>query len=138
SSGFLALSQPWSGWSCGLVDLENYGRLGVFHRCGGGGAHESQPNRVLPNLGGRFADVSDDAGSDFAVSRVHRGVAFADFDNDGRIDAAVTSLNQPLELWMNRSPLRHWLQLKLTGVRSNRSAIGARVVCRGQRTQVST
>jgi hypothetical protein len=138
SSGLLALSQPWSGWSCGLVDLDNDGRLDVFIACGGLDAHESQPNRVLHNLGGRFADVSGDAGSDFAVSRVHRGVAFADFDNDGRIDAAVTSLNQPLELWMNRSPLQHWLQLKLKGTRSNASALGAKIICRSaQRTQVS-
>jgi enediyne biosynthesis protein E4 len=138
SSGLLALSQPWSGWSCGLVDLDNDGRLDVFIACGGLDTHESQPNRVLHNLGGRFADVSGDAGSDFAVSRVHRGVAFADFDNDGRIDAAVTSLNQPLELWMNRSPLQHWLQLKLKGTRSNASALGAKIICRSaQRTQVS-
>ena len=138
SSGLLALSQPWSGWSCGLVDLDNDGRLDMFIACGGLDTHESQPNRVLHNLGGRLADVSGDAGSDFAVSRVHRGVAFADFDNDGRIDAAVTSLNQPLELWMNRSPLQHWLQLKLKGTRSNASALGAKIICRSaQRTQVS-
>jgi hypothetical protein len=138
SSGLLALSQPWSGWSCGLVDLDNDGRLDLFIACGGLDTRESQPNRVLHNLGGRFADVSGDAGSDFAVSRVHRGVAFADFDNDGRIDAAVTSLNQPLELWMNRSPLQHWLQLKLKGTRSNASALGAKIICRSaQRTQVS-
>jgi hypothetical protein len=138
SSGLLALSQPWSGWSCGLVDLDNDGRLDMFIACGGLDSHESQPNRVLHNLGGRFADVSGDAGADFAVSRVHRGVAFADFDNDGRIDAAVTSLNQPLELWMNRSPLQHWLQLKLKGTRSNASALGAKIICRSaRRTQVS-
>ena len=97
-----------------------------------------QPNRVLRNQGGHFTDVSAEAGADFAVSRLHRGVAFADFDNDGRIDAAVTSLNQPIELWMNRSPLQHWLQLKLKGTRSNASALGAKVICRGaQRTQVA-
>jgi hypothetical protein len=138
SSGLLNLSRPWNGWGCGLVDLDNDGRLDVFIACGGLDTNEPQPNRVLQNQGGRFADVSADAGSDFAVSRVHRGVAFADFDNDGRIDAAVTSLNQPLELWMNRSPLKHWLQLKLKGTRTNSSALGAKVICRSaQRTQVS-
>jgi len=72
------------------------------------------------------------------VSRLHRGAAFADFDNDGRIDAVVTSINQPIELWMNRTPMQHWLQLKLRGIRSNASALGAKVICRGaQRTQVS-
>jgi hypothetical protein len=65
-------------------------------------------------------------------------VAFADFDNDGRIDVAVTAINEPMELWMNRSPRQHWLQLKLKGTRSNRSALGAKVTCRSShRAQVA-
>ena len=115
SSGLLNLSRPWNGWGCGFVDLDNDGWLDVFIACGGLDTNEPQPNRVLKNVAGHFTDVSAEAGADFAVSRVHRGVAFADFDNDGRIDAAVTSLNQPMELWMNRSPVQHWLQLKLKG-----------------------
>jgi hypothetical protein len=137
SSGLLNLSRPWSGWGCGLVDFDNDGRLDMFIACGGLDTNEPQPNRVLHNLGGHFADVSADAGPDFSLSRLHRGVAFADFDNDGRIDAAVTAINQPIELWMNRSPTQHWLQLKLKGTRSNSSALGAKVMCRStQRTQV--
>jgi hypothetical protein len=42
---------------------------------------------------------------------------------------AVTTLNEPIELWWNRSPGRHWLELQLKGKRSNRSAIGAQVTC---------
>jgi hypothetical protein len=137
-SGLLALSRPWNGWSCGMVDLDNDGLLDLFIACGGLDTNEPQPNRVLRNLGGRFIDVSAGAGLDFAVPRVHRGVAFADFDNDGRIDAAVTSINGPVELWINRSPMQHWLQLKLKGSRSNASALGAKVVCHGSgRTQVA-
>jgi hypothetical protein len=138
SSGLLALSRGWNGWGCGLVDLDNDGWLDLFVANGGLDTNEPQPNRVFRNQAGHFSDVSDKVGLDFATARLHRGVAFADFDNDGRIDAAVTSLNEPIELWMNRSPVRHWLQLKLTGTRSNRSAIGGRVVCHSQRTQVST
>jgi hypothetical protein len=68
---------------------------------------------------------------------LHRGAAFADFDNDGRIDVAVSAIGAPLEMWMNRSPTRHWLRLKLRGRRSNRSALGAKVLCRtASRTQV--
>jgi hypothetical protein len=138
SSGLLNLSRPWNGWGCGLVDFDNDGWLDVFIACGGLDTNEPQPNRVLRNVSGRFVDVSDAAGPDFAVSRVHRGLAFADFDNDGRMDAAVTSLNEPIELWMNRSPMRHWLQLKLKGTRSNASALGAKVICHsGLRTQVT-
>jgi hypothetical protein len=138
SSGLLNLSRPWNGWGCGLVDLDNDGWLDVFVACGGLDVNEPQPNRVLHNQGGRFVDVSADAGSDFAVSQLHRAVAFSDFDNDGRIDAVVASVNQPIELWMNRSPMQHWLQLKLKGTRSNASALGAKVICHTtQRTQVS-
>jgi hypothetical protein len=138
SSGLLGLSRSWSGWGCGFVDLDNDGCLDMFVACGGLDINEPQPNRVLHNQGGHFTDVSADAGSDFSVSRLHRGVVFADFDNDGRLDAAVTSLNQPIELWMNRSPMQHWLQLKLKGTASNVSALGAKVICRtAQRTQVS-
>ena len=138
SSGLLNLSRPWNGWGCGFVDFDNDGWLDVFIACGGLDTNEPQSNRLLRNLGGRFVDVSESAGQDFRVSRLHRCVAFADFDNDGRIDAAVTSLNEPIELWMNRSPLRHWLQLKLKGTKSNASAIGAKVICQsGGRKQVA-
>jgi enediyne biosynthesis protein E4 len=136
SSGLLALSRDWSGWSCGFADLDNDGRLDIFVACGGVEMNEPQVNRVLQNAGSKFVDVSSGAGQDFQVARVHRGAAFADFDNDGRIDIAVTSINGPVELWMNRSPMQHWLQLKLQGTRSNASGLGAKVVCRGsQHTQ---
>jgi hypothetical protein len=136
SSGLLALSRDWSGWSCGFADFDNDGRLDIFVACGGVEMNEPQVNRVLQNAGAKFVDVSSAAGEDFQVARVHRGAAFADFDNDGRIDVAVTSINGPVELWMNRSPMQHWLQLKLEGTRSNASGLGAKIVCRGsQRTQ---
>jgi hypothetical protein len=92
---------------------------------------------VLRNTGGRFVDVSADAGAVFATVRLHRGVAVADFNNDGRLDVAVTALNEPTELWLNQSPAQHWIKLKLVGTRSNRSALGAKVICRtARRTQV--
>jgi enediyne biosynthesis protein E4 len=136
SSGLLALSRDWSGWSCGFTDFDNDGCLDIFLACGGVEMNEPQINRVLQNAGGKFVDVSSGAGQDFQLARVHRGAAFADFDNDGRIDVAVTSINGPVELWMNRTPMQHWLQLKLEGTRSNASGIGAKIVCRSsQRTQ---
>jgi hypothetical protein len=133
-SGLLRLSLDLNGWGGGFADLDNDGWLDVFVACGGLDTNEPQPNHVLCNQGGRFSDVSSGAGADFAtLARLHRGVAFADFDNDGRIDVAVTAINDPIELWMNESPLQHWLQLKLKGKRSNRSALGAKVTCRGSR-----
>jgi enediyne biosynthesis protein E4 len=128
-TGVLGLSLPWSGWGCGLVDLDNDGWLDLFAAGGGLDANDLQPNRVFLNTKGTFADVSQAVGPDFAAARLHRGVAFADFDRDGRLDVAVTSLNGPTELWWNRGAMRHWLQLRLQGRCSNRSAIGARIVC---------
>jgi enediyne biosynthesis protein E4 len=128
-TGILSLSRPCSGWGCGLVDLDNDGRLDLFVAGGGLDSNDLQPNRVFQNAGGAFADVTPSMGPDFAVAGLHRGVVFADFDRDGRIDAAVTALNAPIELWWNRSPVQHWLRLRLLGRKSNRSAIGARVDC---------
>ncbi|MGB6687854.1 MAG: CRTAC1 family protein [Terracidiphilus sp.] len=142
-TGLLSLSRKWSGWGCGLIDLDNDGWLDLFVTGGGLDTQDVQPNRIFRNQGGRFADVSDQVGPEFAQPALHRGVVFADFDRDGRIDAAVTALNAPIELWWNRSPrenpARHWLQLRLTGRRSNRSAIGAEIRCHsGGRAQVRT
>jgi hypothetical protein len=126
----VSLTHPVSGWGCGLVDLDNDGWLDFFIAAGGLDAGEEQPNRIFRNLGGKFSDVSDEAGVGLSTPRFHRGCVFADFDRDGRIDAAVTSTNGPTELWWNRSPKQHWLQLRLAGTRSNRSAIGAQVTCK--------
>ena len=62
----------------------------------------------------------------------------ADFDNDGDIDVLVVNLNEPPSLLRNDvKGNNHWLKLKLVGTVSNRSAIGARVVCSyGSRSQV--
>ena len=129
-TGMLRLSRPVTGWGCGLVDLDNDGWLDLFVAGGGFDLKEEQPNRIFRNLGGKFADVSGAVGAGFEVARLHRGVVFADFDRDGRLDAAVTALNGPTELWWNRSPQKHWLQLRLVGSRGNRSAIGAQVNCK--------
>jgi hypothetical protein len=142
-TGLLNLSRRWNGWGCGLADLDNDGWLDLFVAGGGLDIQDAQSNRIFLNRSGRFEDVTDRMGSDFARPALHRGVVFADFDRDGRIDAAVTALNAPIELWWNRSPkenpARHWLQLRLTGRRSNHSAIGAEVRCHaGGRMQVRT
>jgi hypothetical protein len=147
-TGLLNLSRSWSGWGCGLVDLDNDGWLDLLVAGGGLDVQDAQTNRVFlnnarGNLPGRFLDVSNEAGPGLSQPALHRGVVFADFDRDGRIDAAVTALNAPIELWWNRSsrenPARHWLQLRLTGEHSNRSAIGAVVRCTaGSRMQSRT
>jgi hypothetical protein len=136
ATGALMLSRAHSGWGCGLADFDNDGWLDWFTASGGLDHGEEEWNRLFRNTGGRFADVSENAGLLTGPPRLHRGVVFADFDHDGRIDAAVTALNAPVELWWNRGQARHWLQLRLEGRQTNRSAIGAEVMCKANgRTQ---
>jgi hypothetical protein len=72
--------------------------------------------------------VSREAGAEFQIKRAHRGCAFADFDNDGRMDVVTTSLNEPAELFRNESSTdHHWLAIRLIGARSNRDGIGAKI-----------
>jgi hypothetical protein len=92
-------------------------------------AHYRQPNSAFANRGdGAFWDVSKEAGPDFQAARAHRGCAFTDFNNDGKIDRVAACLGEPAELWQNVSPdSNNWIILKLMGTKSNRDGIGARV-----------
>ena len=80
---------------------------------------------------GSFEDVSQLAGAAITENSTGRGCAFADFNNDGVVDIVINNQNaQPSLLRFTRQNVNHWLNVKLEGVRSNRSAIGARVVCK--------
>jgi hypothetical protein len=71
--------------------------------------------------------------------KAHRGAAFADFDGDGRIDAVVSSLAEPTELWRNVSPgAGHWIILRLRGTKSNRDGIGASIRIGNQYNEMTT
>jgi hypothetical protein len=88
-----------------------------------------EPNTVLRNLGNRkFQDVSAGAGAGFQAALAHRGVAFGDLDNDGRVDAVVSVLQSNAQYFHNISPNgNHWILLKLVGEKSNRMGLGAQV-----------
>lgn len=92
------------------------------------------PRLVFRNLGNnRFKEVTAESGPGALAPKSSRGAAFGDFDNDGDVDALVMNMNEPPLLLRNeyvgdgRRPANNWLKVKLTGTRSNRSAIGARV-----------
>jgi hypothetical protein len=87
----------------------------------------AQPPHLFHNLGGgKFQDVAAASGGDFAIPRVGRGLAFGDFDRDGHVDLLLTTNNGPALLFRNdvRNGNRA-LRLQLTGVKSNRDAVGA-------------
>jgi len=89
-----------------------------------------QKKKLFRNLGDQtFKEVSAEAGVD--NDRDGRGVAVADFDNDGRLDFYQTNADQESLLYRNVSEgTGHWLELALVGTKSNRDAIGARVTVR--------
>jgi hypothetical protein len=134
------------GWGVGFVDFDNDGWKDLFTTDSHVNdlverfepATYKQANTVFANLGdGKFAEVND-PGLASSVA-VHRGVAFADFDGDGRIDAVTTSIGAPAELWKNTSTgAGHWLVLRLRGTRSNRDGIGAVVRIGNQINEMMT
>src|SRR5205807_566338 len=76
----------------------------------------------------RFAEVGEQAGSALATRRVWRGLAWADFDNDGDPDFLVTACNgRPMLLRNDGGSRNHWLKVQLEGVKSNREGLGSRV-----------
>ena len=93
---------------------------------------------MFRNLGdGRFEELLEEAGSGVSEAHSSRGCAFGDFDNDGDMDILVMNMNEPPSLLRNDvSSGGHWLKVLLVGVKTNRSAIGTRVVARyGTRRQ---
>ena len=136
ASGVAHASLAKTGWSNGIYDFNNDGHKDLFAACGHvmdaqGSLHATVPqtNIVFANLGkGQFTDVSASAGSALARRGVHRGAAFGDLDNDGRIDVVLTELDGPLRILHNASPApNQWLLIRTIGSKSNRDGIGTRI-----------
>ena len=138
NSGLDGPTMNMSGWGNGIFDFDNDGWKDLFvARSNVMDTIEQivkdrkypEGNSVFRNqANGNFEEVSSTAGPDFQLEAVHRGVAFGDIDNDGRVDMVVTVLGGPAKLFHNISEGRnHWILLNLVGTKSNRMAIGAQV-----------
>jgi enediyne biosynthesis protein E4 len=88
-----------------------------------------EPTILYRNLGtGKFQNVTEEAGPAFQVPRPARGLAVGDLDGDGRQEIVIVNMNSVPSLLKNQGPHGHFLNVLLTGTKSNRSAIGARVI----------
>jgi enediyne biosynthesis protein E4 len=126
-------------WGAGMIDLDNDGLPDLFMTTGNVYPQIEKtlpqyankgPRVVFRNLGnGTFEELIEEAGPGIAAAHCSRGCAFGDFDNDGDVDILIVNLSEPPSLLRNdMHGNHHWLKVKLIGTKSNRSAIGARVV----------
>jgi hypothetical protein len=134
----LGVETRYVGWGAGVVDLDNDGNPDIFWVTGGiypevdkklPNSPYKTPRVLFRNLGnGQFEELLDEAGPGVTARHSSRGCAFGDFDNDGDMDVLIVNQNEPPSLLRNDvTGGHHWIKIKLTGVKSNRSAIGARV-----------
>ena len=129
----------FTSWGAGLVDLDNDGYPDVLFVTGSVYPEvESKlpqypyktPRVLFRNLGdGKFEELDSQAGEGITAAHSSRGCAFGDFDNDGDLDVLIMNMNEPPSLLRNDlGGHQNWIKVKLEGVKSNRSAIGARVI----------
>jgi hypothetical protein len=128
-------------WGTGFVDFDNDGYPDLFVASGTVypelekiyAKYPARAPRILfRNEGnGTFSPLPAEADSPLSASHVSRGCAFGDFDNDGDIDILIVNTNETPSLLRNDAPPNnHWLKVRLEGTKSNRSAIGTRVLAR--------
>jgi hypothetical protein len=138
SSGLALAALPWVKWGTAFVDLDNDGWLDLITVTG----HvypqmdmlPTDPGYRQPKLlslnqkDGTFCDASDQAGPALKEKRVSRGLAVADLFNDGNMDIVINDLDgSPMILKNHGIPGRHWVSFELSGTKSNRLALNARI-----------
>lgn len=147
TSRLATLTSKRSAYSNGVFDFNNDGWKDIFTA----NAHVDDnielfiatayklQNSVFLNAGdGTFSAVPQ-SGLELEPPRAHRGAAFADFNNDGKIDVVTSSIGGPAELWENISEDdHHWLVIRLEGTRSNRDGIGTIIALDGQHNHMTS
>jgi hypothetical protein len=150
ASGLGQITLVHSGWGLRFLDYDNDGWKDLLIAQGhdldtiektNPQLHYREPMLLMRNkLGKTFEDVSARSGSVFQNRWVGRGLATGDIDNDGRIDAVVTTNGGAAYVLRNETGgENHWLTMELVGHKSNRDAIGAVVkLVAGGQTQLAT
>ncbi len=144
----LGLNTKYLGWGTNFLDFDNDGWPDIIVVNGHvypevdkqhlGSTYE-EPRILYHNLGnGKFADISDEAGTGITTPRSSRGAAVGDLWNDGQISIVVSNMNARPSLLVNRvRSVNHWIAFRTVGTKSNRDGIGARIsVNAGDRTLV--
>ena len=135
-AGLTALTMPYSGWGTKFVDYDNDGWKDLFIAQGHvmdtisanyPSISYKQQLLLLRNARGRYEDVSPQAGPAFRVPLAARGAAFGDFDNDGSLDAVVSTNDGAPVLLHNNGSKNNWILINTVGASSNRDGIGARI-----------
>ena len=134
------------GWGTDFFDYDNDSDLDIFVANGSTFQYLEMPkflirqkDRLFRNEGnGSFIEIANDVGIGTLPSRVGRGVAFGDYDNDGDVDFFVVNNHDRAVLWRNDGGNRNaWLQVKLVGTADNRDGVGSKIrVTAGGLTQI--
>jgi tetratricopeptide (TPR) repeat protein len=135
--GLGQITLDFVGWGTSFFDYDNDGKLDIFVANGHTFQRRDAPQLLVPetaqlfwNRGvpGGFFDVSAASGEYFHQAHVGRGAAFADYDHDGDLDVIVVNHDGAAALLRNDGGNRNrWLEVRLEGRRSNRSAVGAKI-----------
>jgi enediyne biosynthesis protein E4 len=134
ASGIAAIGQLYVGFGTGFFDLENDGwedlviANGHVIRFPTGAGLRQRAILLRNKREGRFADISMQGGEYFRGEHIGRGIALGDLDNDGRIDMAISHLNEPAALLRNVADVgNHWLGFELHG-KNHRDVAGAKLI----------